>query len=330
MISSYFIKVNSFRLGHSRLVLLSRFILAGIIFFAVSGNALAQINSGYADYISRYKNIAIEEMRKHGIPASITLAQGLLESGGGTSMLAVRGNNHFGIKCGRAWNGRTLRKDDDYRNECFRAYNDVIDSFEDHSRFLKKDRYRKLFSLSKKDYKGWARGLKECGYATSPTYADRLISLIETYRLYEYDDDFVRNEAIAAKEYEEQPRSEEYFSLSSVRSRMTINNGVPCVLTKPGDTWQGLARITGKSVKKLRKYNEVGKNEPLQYGQFIYADKKKKKADRKLHKRWHKINAGESMHDISQLYGIRVKSLYKMNFKDQYYVPRMGDLLKIR
>ena len=144
-------------------------------------------NSAYQQYIDQYKDLAIEQMKRYGIPASITLAQGVFESGAGRSALAKNGNNHFGIKC-HGWQGRKQYADDDARNECFRAYETVYDSFEDHSRFLANSkRYSPLFRLKTTDYHGWARGLKECGYATNPRYADKLIDLIELYKLNKYD-----------------------------------------------------------------------------------------------------------------------------------------------
>ena len=143
-------------------------------------------NKAYQDYIDLYKDIAIEQMLKHNIPASITLAQGLLESGAGRSTLAVKGNNHFGIKC-HEWNGPTMIKSDDRPDDCFRVYTNPKQSYEDHSAFLKRPRYKSLFQLSRTDYRGWARGLKACGYATNPAYAQSLINIIEPYQLYIYD-----------------------------------------------------------------------------------------------------------------------------------------------
>lgn len=152
--------------------------------------SVAQIkwNTRYQEYFDRYKDLAIEQMKKHRIPASITLAQGVLESGAGYSELARKGNNHFGIKC-HGWTGRTTYHDDDERNECFRAYDNVYDSYEDHSVFLVSSRrYSSLFRLNLKDYKGWAHGLKSCGYATNPRYAAQLIDIIQLYKLYQYDE----------------------------------------------------------------------------------------------------------------------------------------------
>lgn len=134
------------------------------------------------EYINKYKEAAIEEMKLHKIPASITLAQGIIESASGTSELAVKANNHFGIKCGN-WKGETFRSDDDLPNECFRKYKTAQDSYEDHSTFLHKKRYDILFTFKITDYKGWAKGLKQCGYATNPEYARKLIAKIELHNL---------------------------------------------------------------------------------------------------------------------------------------------------
>ena len=146
-------------------------------------------NKQYESYIKKYRELAVEEMKKYHIPASITLAQGLLESGAGKSELARKSNNHFGIKCGGDWRGKTVSHDDDARGECFRAYKHPKDSYEDHSKFLVgRPRYASLFKLKITDYKGWARGLKKAGYATNPRYADQLIGIIELYELYKYDE----------------------------------------------------------------------------------------------------------------------------------------------
>ena len=161
--------------------------IIALLFLTVSVYAQRR-NTAYNEYIKQYAPLAVEQMKQHKIPASITLSQGLLESGAGNSELARKSNNHFGIKCGSSWNGRTVRHDDDARNECFRAYRNPRDSYDDHSAFLKRGaRYAFLFDLKITDYKGWARGLKEAGYATDPSYANRLITIIEDYELYKYD-----------------------------------------------------------------------------------------------------------------------------------------------
>lgn len=161
--------------------------LFACLFFISHLSAQMRWNSVYQEYIDQYKDLAIEEMLRYNIPASITLAQGIFESGAGRSELSVKGNNHFGIKC-HGWTGRSVYHDDDARNECFRAYDNVLQSYEDHSKFLRYNvRYNSLFTLQRTDYRGWAQGLKACGYATNPRYADKLIELIELYKLYELD-----------------------------------------------------------------------------------------------------------------------------------------------
>ena len=164
---------------------LYRLVFLTMVFFFAVGAQAQRRNSRYVEYINKYSDLAVEQMKLHKIPASITLAQGLLESGAGYSQLARKSNNHFGIKCGGSWRGRSVRHDDDARNECFRAYSNPRDSYEDHSEFLRRGaRYAFLFKLDITDYKGWARGLKKAGYATDPSYANRLITIIEDYDLY--------------------------------------------------------------------------------------------------------------------------------------------------
>lgn len=286
-------------------------------------------NQTFLDYIERYKDMAIKEMEKYKIPASITLAQGLLESGAGRSELATKGNNHFGIKCGGGWKGRRMFKDDDNKNDCFRVYSNVLDSYEDHSRFLLRDRYKRLFDLKTTDYKGWARGLKACGYATLPTYADRLIRIIETYQLYEYD---TPNKKRHSKKQDTQtaPLTNTAHVQAFEKHAYMVNNGVVCVKAMPGDTWESLSKSLFKSKRQLLKYNEAVESVAIQPGTFIYLKKKQKKAERKYKDYWHKVKPGESMYSISQLYGIRMKYLYKMNFKSADYSPNPGDILKVR
>src|SRR5215208_705636 len=158
------------------------------ILFALTGNVLlAQSPETIKKYIATYKDIAIEEMQRTGVPASITLAQGIHETGAGTSDLVVRSNNHFGIKCKTEWTGAVVYHDDDARGECFRKYDDPIDSYRDHSDFLKnRPYYTSLFKLDPTDYTAWASGLKKAGYATNPKYEQILIKLIEDYDLQDY------------------------------------------------------------------------------------------------------------------------------------------------
>lgn len=277
---------------------------------AVAGEAL----SAYHKYIRKYKELAIEQQNKYKIPASITLAQGLLESGAGQSDLARRSNNHFGIKC-HGWKGKTVYHDDDRRGECFRKYSKVEDSYEDHSQFLAlRPRYASLFRLDIRDYKGWAKGLQKCGYATDRKYANKLIKVIEDYKLYEYD---------SSKKKKQEKKNEPIVQHTIYRA-----DGLLYVHAKAGDSLEKIAKSVGKSARKLSKYNEIPKDFPLQPGDIIYLEKKKKKADKPHYK--HVVQIGESMHSISQIYGIQVKNLYKINKKADDYIPEEGDVLRLR
>lgn len=277
-------------------------------------------NADFVKYINEYKDIAIKQMREHRIPASITLAQGLLESGAGNSELARRSNNHFGIKCGSSWKGKTVKHDDDRRNECFRVYKSVEESYKDHSLFLQKPRYQSLFKLDPLDYKSWARGLKACGYATNPVYANRLIDIIETYELYMLDED--RHGLTRRPQYKEVK-----LSVHVIES----NNNTMCIRAKEGDTWKSLSKEFSMSQRKLLKYNDAIESIVILPGDIIYLEKKQKKASKVYKKNsWHKVRYGESMYSISQLYGIRLKNLYKLNFMSINDVIGEGDLLKIR
>lgn len=300
------------------------FVLSIITFLCVSLNAQLKWNSRYQAYIDQYKDLAIAEMLKYNIPASITLAQGLLESGAGMSELARNGNNHFGIKC-HDWTGARTYHDDDATNECFRAYRDVYESYEDHSRFLaRQPRYRSLFRLKRTDYKGWAKGLKKCGYATSPTYAKQLIGIIELYKLHKYD---------KAKKYDK--FMVERSSVKDVAPSINLHpihiyNKNYYLNVRQGDTFRSIAREVGISYKKLAKYNERDKTDRLIPGEIIYLKKKQKKADKAYKNRPHRVKAGESMYSIAQYYGIRLESLYKMNDLSPDYSIQVGDLLRVR
>ena len=300
------------------------FVLSIITFLCVSLNAQLKWNSRYQAYIDQYKDLAIAEMLKYNIPASITLAQGLLESGAGMSELARNGNNHFGIKC-HDWTGARTYHDDDANNECFRAYRDVYESYEDHSRFLaRQPRYRSLFRLKRTDYKGWAKGLKKCGYATSPTYAKQLIGIRELYKLHKYD---------KAKKYDKfmvERSSVKDLAPSINLHPIHIYNKNYYLNVRQGDTFRSIAREVGISYKKLAKYNERDKNDRLIPGEIIYLKKKQKKADKAYKNRPHRVKAGESMYSIAQYYGIRLESLYKMNDLSPDYSIQVGDLLRVR
>ncbi len=295
--------------------------------FVACTGVLAQMkwNQRYQTYINQYRDLAIEQMLKFKIPASITLAQGLLESGAGYSELATKGNNHFGIKC-HGWTGRKTYHDDDEAQECFRAYNNVYESYEDHSLLLSRQpRYRSLFSLDGDDYKGWAHGLKKCGYATSPTYAQKLIGIIELYKLQQYDKAKKYDRFMESRTYKDSPSAK-----GGILHPIHRYNKNYYIVVKQGDTFRSLGKELGLSYRKIAKYNERNKRDKLVAGETIYLKKKQKKADKTYKNRPHTVKPGESMYSIAQYYGMRVKSLYKKNGLSPDYVPKVGDKLRVR
>ena len=298
--------------------------LFACLFFISHLSAQMRWNSVYQEYIDQYKDLAIEEMLRYNIPASITLAQGIFESGAGRSELSVKGNNHFGIKC-HGWAGRSVYHDDDARNECFRAYDNVLQSYEDHSKFLRYNvRYNSLFTLQRTDYRGWAQGLKACGYATNPRYADKLIELIELYKLYELDKATSYDKFMAKRGGYDKPVSQG-MSLHPIK----IYNKNYYIIARAGDTFKGIGEEIDISYRKIAKYNERDKNDVLHAGEIIYLKKKQKKADKAYKNRPHIVKAGESMYSIAQRYGIRLKSLYKKNHLSPDYQVRVGDTLRV-
>ena len=298
----------------------NRLILILIIAVATVFSASAQYKSSqYERYIKQYAPLAVKHQQKYKIPASITLAQGLLESGAGQSDLAKRSNNHFGIKCHSDWKGGKVYHDDDYKGECFRKYSSPDQSYEDHSLILtQRPRYATLFTLNIRDYKGWAKGLQKCGYATDRSYANRLIKIIEDYELYVYD-----TAKLSTK------KSVNASSFSPARYTIYKANGLLYVHSNGKDNVESIAQSLGFTAKEICRYNEFPDTEfPLQAGDIVYLQKKKRKADKPNYD--HVVQMGESMHSISQNYGIQTKSLYKLNKKDKDYIPEEGDVLKLR
>lgn len=297
-----------------------------VLLWLAGGPLWAQgVSKQYVAYIERYKEMAVDQMLRYKIPASITLAQGLLESGAGTSTLARKANNHFGIKCGNAWKGDYILQDDDARNEKFRKYRSVEESYEDHSRFLLQARYSSLFKLSMKDYKGWARGLKKCGYATNPRYASLLIDLIERYDLAQFD----RRKSSRVR-YDYSGIGLRLDSETLPSHLVYRNNDNYYVIARSGDTFELLAEETGVSARDIRKFNELPKGYRLQSGDVLYLERKRKKAAKKYKGVPHVVQAGESMYTIAQRYGIRLESLYDMNKLPSDYAVQVDDRLRVR
>lgn len=296
-------------------------------------------------YISQYAELAVKEMYRSGVPASITLAQGLLESGNGKSTLAVKGNNHFGIKCHKGWTGKSMRHDDDKKNECFRVYDSPEESFRDHSDFLRyRDRYSFLFDFRITDYKSWAHGLKKAGYATDPSYPQKLIRIIEEYDLHKYDrkssrkhseessDEVIQQELPKSPSQIEQdvPLEEnmrEQFSFSLSRPVYTRNR-VPFVYAEEGDTYEILASLYGLFPREILKFNDVRNPDDLKPGDVVYLRTKKSRSAKGLDK--HVMEEGETLAEISQRYAVKLSRIYKLNGFDQSYVPSEGEIIKLR
>lgn len=302
--------------------------------------APAAVSNKAAEYVNNYRDLAVSEMRRTGVPASITLAQGMLESDYGRSSLARLGNNHFGIKCHKDWTGQTIRQNDDRRNECFRKYRRPEDSFYDHSDFLKTgSRYSFLFELDLLDYKAWARGLKKAGYATNPDYANLLIRKIEENRLYDYDRDYtalvrkpagkvpVKDTLITPGTVSNQPvkNMEGTITFGDVLAkapRIMENNRIQYIIVKDGDTKEKLERDFQLLKWELARFNDLSENFIPVPGQILYLEPKRDKAETGIE--YHTASDGETMHMISQKYGIRLKSLLEMNRMEAGVEPSAG------
>lgn len=316
-------------------------------------SARAQRVQTREEYIDRYKSIAIAHMERYGIPASITLAQGILESDCGNSWLSMQSNNHFGIKCKRDWRGDKVYYDDDAKGECFRSYPSVEASYEDHARFLDgQPRYDSLFAYAPTDYRSWARGLKAAGYATAPDYAQRLVRIIEESDLYLLDRE--NGDALYSRRHASGIGTDEWFTgQSSVEGaatlagegidydnyRVTINahdgynvyrtNGVSYVLAREGDTYDRIGKSFRVSARNLRKFNDVEPSAQPMTGEMVYIERKRN--------RWegnamtHTVKEGETLFSLGQSYGIRTKSLRRMNkLRDRHAELVRGQQIRIR
>ena len=318
------------------------------------------LDKGTLDYIEKFKDLAMEEMYYNKIPASITLAQGILESGHGTGELAVKGNNHFCIKCHKDWTGKTMRHDDDAPQECFRVYDNAEESYRDHSTFLKNgDRYAFLFDLKITDYKGWARGLKKAGYATAKFYAESLITLIEDYNLQQYDQMVVdgkykpgkkdkAKETKPAKEQSTKKNKNKKTKIDNVTVTKPIpvlaeckvvemtdnhyfireNFGVKFVTTKDGDNLENLAKELKISQRQLRKYNNLGNKTTFTEGEILYIGPKRRRAASGYN--YHIIQKGETLSQVSRLYAVKLERLYKMNDLDESSILSIGQAIRLR
>lgn len=296
--------------------------------FAVRAQRLHELRQNYAE---RYKALAIEQMRLHGVPASITLAQGMLESGNGLSRLATQANNHFGIKCHKGWQGRKTYEDDDSRGECFRVYRSVEQSFEDHSLFLRGGRrYAFLFNLSPTDYKGWAHGLKKAGYATDPAYATRLISIIEEEGLAQYDTGVEISIPRPPVDARAQRREEEeqFFVKLEGKHKVYTRNRVEYTVVQPNDTYASLSLELDMLSWELAKYNEWNQRVLPEVGSIVYIQPKRRLAD--VRTPVHVVEAGETLYSISQQYAVKLSGLARRNHLNPDDALEAGQLIYLR
>lgn len=318
-----------------------------VLFLSVFSSVLSagQAKDDYKDYIERYAGVAVSEMYRSGIPASITLAQGLLESGAGKSQLAVRSNNHFGIKCHNDWQGGRVYHDDDAKGECFRKYDRPEDSYRDHSDFLRyRDRYKFLFEYEITDYRSWAYGLKQAGYATDSRYPSKLIGLIEKYALYEYDTQKPEASGVASSDRQKSvalppPPSQleqvvrldeskiETFRFSLSRE-MYSKNGIVFIYAAEGETYESIAKDNGLFVRELLKFNDLKGESVLKAGTVVYLQKKKRSAAEGVE--MHVVEKGETLRGIAQRYGVRIKDLCRMNSLENPDLIRVNDIIRLR
>lgn len=301
------------------------------LLFLVSTPAVWSQNKSQAflTYIDKYAELAVIQQHEFGIPASIKLAQGLLESGAGQSDFVRRSNNHFGIKCHNEWKGERIYHDDDAIGECFRKYESVLESYTDHSLFLKRPRYAFLFNYSKTDYKSWAHGLKQAGYATDPTYAYKLISLIENYDLQRFD---------KIKHYNPNTHKKQKFAENKLLIPGNIQilnphkvykiNRVKFIVSQKGDTFESIADGLNIEVSQLYEFNDLSAHTVLEPGTQLFIQRKKARAAKGFDV--HVIKKGESMYTISQTYAIRLQKLYDMNQMSYDQFAQIGKVLILR
>lgn len=292
-----------------------------------------------SQYISQWKEVAINNMVNHSIPASITLAQGILESGDGNSQLASKSNNHFGIKCHSDWAGKKVYHDDDAKGECFRKYDDARESFADHSVFLKKQRYAPLFELDITDYRGWAHGLKKAGYATNPKYAQLLIDIVEANDLTQYDLEGLARmtgatpvvEAKSSRKNRANAKRDGNDGFGSVdlaasRSVELSRNRIKYTYGKEGDSFESIAEELDMLAWQIRKYNDFARNHKIKAGEIIYLQPKRARASEQSHT----VQQGETLWQISQRHGVKMKQLTKRNALTEGQEPSAGTVLKLR
>lgn len=317
-------------------------LLFTLLFAAVSNLIFAQSSDVVRRYIETYKNVAIAEEIRTGVPAAITLAQGIHETSAGTSDLVLASNNHFGIKC-NGWNGQTVSHDDDAKGECFRKYDSPTDSYKDHSDFLKnRPYYTSLFKLDPADYKAWAYGLKRAGYATNPKYAQILIKLIEDYDLQQYTllaldgkfadgGDFVYVNDVKTEAANDEKTNEPVVQKAVVKtynypSGVFKINETSVVFVKKGTSFLKVANDNDLSLSRLFEFNDMKPVDIAETDQLIYLQRKRKIGAEEFHV----VQDGETLRDIAQAEGIRFESLLEYNMLKEGMQPAIGEKLNLK
>jgi LysM repeat protein len=303
--------------------------LLSVVFIILTITSFSQRILSREEYIALYAELAVSEMARSGIPASITLAQACLESGNGNSTLSIKSNNHFGIKCKSSWRGKKVYHDDDERNECFRQYNSVGESYIDHTDFLMNNtRYGELFTLKLTDYKGWARGLKKAGYATNPHYADHLIKIIEDHKLYLYDEGLDQQQIARITDRTHKPADSRNLINPYQTRKIVLRNGIKSIVVNKGDTFERLAQEFNMKEWEIYTYNDYSKGQTPRENEILYIGPKRNKAD-KQHQT-HRTEADDTMHFISQRYGVKLKRLYRYNRMNPGEKPEPGSIIYLR
>ncbi|MHC1702282.1 MAG: glucosaminidase domain-containing protein [Tenuifilaceae bacterium] len=300
-----------------------------ILLFCIPTIVFAQNKITRDEYIAKYKEIAVRQMKSHGVPASIILAQGLLESDNGNSRLAVKANNHFGIKCHKSWSGSTFIQDDDTKNECFRKYTNPEKSYRDHSDFLRgARRYSTLFDLKPTDYKGWAHGLKKAGYATNPNYANMLIKIIEDNKLYAFDKGIIVEVDSPTKGLGDLVDIDNFVIDLKKQRKVYTRNRIKYIIVKKGDSFETLTKELELLPWQLSKYNDLTNDSLIREGQELYIQPKRRNAE--INHSVHVIEKGESIYSVSQMYGVKMKNLYRKNNLKPGEQPEIGQVIYLR
>lgn len=290
-------------------MILSKYFKCIAIGLVISTNSAFGQEISRKEYIEKYSSLAVKQMHQYKIPASITLAQGILESNNGNSRLATKANNHFGIKC-HGWAGKKIFADDDKKNECFRNYKNVLESFVDHSLFLNKySRYEFLFDYKITDYKSWAKGLKKAGYATNNKYPELLIKIIEENKLYQFDSKKIDKNLISGK-----------------RNIYMHPNKIKYVISRNQETYKTIAKSLNIKLKQILKYNDDNNQSVLNVGTKVFIQPKRNRSKQRIHV----VNNGEDLRTISQTYGVKMKSLKKRNQLILKNSLNNGDKLRLR